>query len=355
MIKVLIVDDSAVQQDYLSYILSTDPEIQVVGRASNGKEALDFLKLHQPDVITMDIYMPDMDGFEVTRRIMENKPVPIVIVSAIWDPMEVEKTFQAMEMGAVSLIVKPAGIGNPNFKRNAAELIAIVKQAAAAKVVRLRSRCFPATTPVKILSATRKRGKIGIVALGASTGGPAAIQQFLAALPKDFPLPILIVQHISSGFTKGLVEWLNSSSQLQVYIAAHGEPIRGGCVYIAPEEYQMGVNNSGIIKLTKDLPEHFMRPAASYLFRSVLKAFSNATAGILLTGMGVDGAAELKQIKEAGGVTFAQDLASSIIYGMPGEAVRLGGADYVMPPRDIALRLVDMITNTLNGRVLRGG
>jgi Chemotaxis response regulator containing a CheY-like receiver domain and a methylesterase domain len=346
MIKVLIVDDSAVYQDYLSYILSTDPEIQVIGRASNGKETLDFLKLHQPDVITMDIYMPDMDGFEVTRRIMENKPVPIVIVSAIWDPMEVEKTFQAMEVGAVSLIEKPAGIGSPNVEKNTAELIAIVKQAAEAKVVRLRSRRLPATAPVEVPSALRERGGIEVVALGASTGGPAAIRQFLSALPQGFPLPILIVQHISSGFTKGLVEWLNSSSHLQVHIAAQGEPIRGGCVYIAPEEFQMGVNNCGIIKLTQDPPEHFMRPAVSYLFRSVLKAFSNATVGILLTGMGVDGAAELKQIKEAGGITFAQDLNSSTIYGMPGEAVRLGGADYVMPPRDIASRLVDVITNT---------
>lgn len=347
MIKVFIVDDSEVQRNYLTYILSSDSEIQVVGQASNGKEALDFLKSHQPDVITMDIYMPEMDGFEVTRRIMESKPLPIVIVSAAWDPMEVEKTFKAMEVGAVSLFEKPAGIGSPNSEKNAAEFISIVKQAAVAKVARIRSQRVPASAPVAIPPFQRMWGGIKVVVLGASTGGPAAIQQFLASLPRDFPLPIMIVQHISSGFTRGFVEWLNQSSPLQVYVATQGEPIRGGCVYVAREGFQMGVNNKGIINLREDPPEHFMRPAASYLFRSALKAFSNATAGILLTGMGVDGAAELKLIKDAGGITFAQDHDSSIIHGMPGEAIRLGGADYVIPPRDIASVLAGVVANTL--------
>lgn len=345
MIKVLIVDDSAVDRSYLTYILGSDSEIQVVAQAANGKEALDFLKLHQPDVITMDIYMPEMDGFELTRRIMENKPLPIVIVSAVWDPMEVEKTFQAMEVGAVSLLKKPAGIGSPNFEKNAAELIAVVKQAAVAKVARIRPRRVPASAPVVIPPSPRRRQGIKIVVLGASTGGPSAIQQFLIALPPDFPLPILIIQHISSGFTRGFVEWLNESSPLQVHVATQGERIRGGHVYVAPEELQMSVNARGIIKLTEDPPQHFMRPAVSYLFQSVLKSFAKSTVGILLTGMGIDGAAELKLIKDAGGITFVQDPDSSIIHGMPGEAIRLGAADYVMPPRDIASVLVGLIKN----------
>ena len=348
MIKVLIVDDSAVHRNYLTYILSSDSEIQVVGQAANGKEALDFLKFHQPDVITMDIYMPEMDGFEVTRRIMEDKPIPIGIVSAVWDAMEVEKTFKAMEVGAVSLFEKPAGIGSPNSERNAAELIAIVKQAAVAKVARIRSRRVSASAPVTIPPSQIIRWGIEVVVLGASTGGPAAIQQFLSGLPRDFPSPILMVQHISSGFTRGFVEWLNESSPLQVYVATQSEHIRGGHVYVAPEEFQMGVNDRGIIKLREDPPEHFMRPAASYLFRSALKAFSKATAGILLTGMGVDGAAELKSIKDAGGVTFAQDHDSSIIHGMPGEAIRLGGADYVLSPRDIASVLASVVSKNYN-------
>ncbi|MDP4127023.1 MAG: chemotaxis-specific protein-glutamate methyltransferase CheB [Bacillota bacterium] len=344
MIKVLIVDDSAVHRDYLSYILSSDSEIEVVGRAANGKEALDFLKSHQPDVITMDIYMPEMDGFEVTRCIMENNPLPVVVVSGVWDPMEVEKTFKAMEAGAISLLKKPAGIGSPGYEKNAEELIAIVKQAAMAKVTRIRPRRVPGSAPAVIPASQRKRGVIEVVVLGASTGGPAAIQQFLTGLPGDFPLPILIVLHISSGFTRGFVQWLNESSPLIVQVAARGEHIRGGHVYIAPEEFQMGVNSKGIIRLTEDPPLHYMRPSVSFLFLSVLKAFGNATAGILLTGMGVDGAAELKLIRDAGGITFAQDHDSSIIHGMPGEAIRLDGADYVMPPRDIASVLVGMIS-----------
>lgn len=345
MIKVLIVDDATVVRKHLEYILSSDPDIQVIGQAADAQEALDFLKLRRPDVITMDIHMPGMDGFEATRRIMESKPVPIVIVSAGWNPMEVEKTFKAMEAGAVSLLEKPAGIGSPNFEKDAREFIATIRQAAAAQVKRLRSQRPPLPAIVAVPpSQTRRRG-IEVVVLGASTGGPPAIQQFLAGLPREFALPILIVQHISKGFTRGLVDWLNGSSPLQVIVATQGEHISGGRVYVAPEGSQMGVTNGGIIRLTEDPPEHSMQPAVSYLFRSVLKAFGNATAGILLTGMGVDGAAELKGIRDAGGMTFAQDAGSSIIHGMPGEAIRLGAVDYVLPPGDIASVLACVVTH----------
>jgi len=345
MITVLVVDDSAVVRKHLEHILSSDPGIQVIGQAANAQEALGFLESRRPDVITMDIQMPEMDGFEATRRIMETKPVPIVIVSAGWNPMEVEKTFQAIEAGAVTLLEKPAGVGSPDFAKNAAEFNAAVKQAAAANVTRIRPRgpAAPAVRAVRLVQG--KRRAVEVVALGASTGGPTAIQQFLAGLPREFALPVLIVQHISKGFTRGFVDWLNGSSPLPVYVATQGEHISGGRVYVAPEESQMGVNHGrSTIKLTEDPPEHSMRPAASYLFRSVARAFGSAAAGILLTGMGVDGAAELKLIRDAGGITFAQDRDSSIIHGMPGEAIRLDAADYVLPPGDIASVLVGVVT-----------
>ncbi|MFZ2949152.1 MAG: chemotaxis-specific protein-glutamate methyltransferase CheB [Desulfuromonadaceae bacterium] len=350
MITVLIVDDSAVVRKHIEYILSSDPGIQVIGQAANAEEALDFLKLRQPDVITMDINMPAMDGFEATRRIMESKPAPIVIVSASWNPMDVEKTFKAMEAGAVALLEKPAGVGGPDFEKNAAEFLATIKQAAAANVIRLRPQRPPKSAPRAVPPPQRKQRVIEVVALGASTGGPPAIQQFLAGLPPEFALPVLIVQHISKGFTRGFVDWLNGSSPLQVYVATQGEHIWGGRVYVAPEGFQMGVNNGGIVKLTEDPPEHWMRPAVSYLFRSVAQAFGNTTAGILLTGMGMDGAAELKLIRDAGGITFAQDSDSSIIHGMPGEAIRLGAADYVLPPKDIASVLADVVTKNVDNR-----
>jgi len=350
MIKVLIVEDSAVVRRHIEYILSSDQGIQVIGQAANAQEALDFLESRRPDVITMDIQMPDMDGFEATRRIMETKPVPIVIVSAGWNPMEVEKTFHAMEAGAVTLLEKPAGIGSPDFAKNAAEFNAAVKQSAVANVTRLRPRGPAALAVRAVRPVQRKRRVIEVVALGASTGGPLAIQQFLAGLPREFALPVLIVQHISKGFTRGFVDWLNGSSPLQVYVATQGEHISGGRVYVAPEGTHMGVNHGrSAIKLTEDPPEHSMRPAASYLFRSVLHAFRSAAAGILLTGMGVDGAAELKEIRDAGGITFAQDKKSSIIHGMPGEAIRLDGATYVLPPNGIADILAALVKKP-NGR-----
>ncbi len=341
MISVLIVDDSGVVRANLAHILGADPKIQVVGSVSGGKEALAFLERQKPDVITMDIQMPEMDGFEVTRRIMESTPVPIIIISALWAPREQASSFKALEAGAVACMPKPPGIGDRNYTEAAAELVAAVKQMSEVKVVRRwpKRPCAPAAgLPVP---PPLKR-QIQIVALGASTGGPPAIQQFLAQLPADFPLPILMVQHIAPGFVRGFVDWLNTSSPVPVYLATHHETIWKGRVYVAPDDLQMGVADGGQIVLSAAPPEYYLRPSVACLFRSVAETYGSAAVGILLTGMGMDGSAELKKIRDAGGVTFAQDKASSIVHGMPGEAIRLGAVDYVLPPAAIAQTLVEM-------------
>jgi two-component system chemotaxis response regulator CheB len=339
MIKVLIVDDSHVVRDFMTYVLSSDPAIKVIGTAGNGEEAVRAVREKKPDVVTMDIIMPRMDGFEATRIIMEATPTPIVIVSASWDPKEVEKTFQAIEAGALAVLEKPVGVNHPNYERRAKELIKTVKLMSEVKVVR-RKREGKHRTDIPETAAIgtpmSEMMDIKAVAIGASTGGPQAIETILSGLPKDFPAPLLVVQHIAAGFVQGFADWLASASGLPVKIAAHGEYCRPGHGYIAPDDVQMGMDIAGRISLNKSEPENGLRPSVSYLFRSVAAVCGKNTVGVLLTGMGKDGAYELKLMKEKGAITIAQDKESCIVFGMPGEAVALNAAAYILSPVKIA-------------------
>ena len=353
MIKVLIVEDSPVVRDLLTFILSSDPAIQVIGTARDGEEAVRAVREKRPDVVTMDIIMPKMDGFEATRIIMETTPTPIVIVSASWDPQEVEKTFRAMEAGALAAIAKPVGVTHPNYKQLTKELIQTVKLMSEVKVIKRR----PQERKGVVISGESTAGMITpvtpdlkVVAIGASTGGPLAIEAILSGLPKDFPAPLLIVQHIAAGFVQGFADWLANSSGLPVKIAAHGEYLLPGRAYIAPDDLQMGVENGGRIILSSSEPENGLRPSVSWMFRSVSEVFGKNAIGVLLTGMGKDGAQELKRMKEKGAVTIVQDKESSIVYGMPGEAVTINAAAYVLSPARIAEFLSGLPRAKTNGR-----
>lgn len=361
MIKILVVEDSPVVREFLIHILSADPDMRVVGTARDGEEALEAVRRHRPDVITMDIHMPKMDGLEATRRIMETDPTPIVIVSGSSDPREVATTFDAMEAGALAVLCRPAGIGHPLHEATAGELLQTVRLMSEVKVVRRWSQARRgAMTPGKLtplpplkMALTGESAQARIVAIGASTGGPPALQTILAALPKDFPLPVLIVQHIAVGFVRGFIEWLAQSATLPVHLASHGELVLPGHVYVAPDECQMKVVRGGKIALTTDQPENGLRPSVSYLFRSVAEVYGGDAVAVLLTGMGRDGAEELRLLKDKGAVTFAQDKDSSIVHGMPGEAIKLGAATFVLPPHKIA----EMLTNLGNqrGKNINGG
>lgn len=344
MINVLIVEDSPVVREFLVHILSADPDIRVVGTARDGEEAITAVRHYRPDVITMDIHMPKMNGLEATRAIMETDPTPIIIVSGSENTGEVLTTFDAMETGALAVLQRPTGIGHPTHEATASALIQAVKLMSEVKVVR-RWRHARAVAPVKPspkMGLLQEPAQIRVVAIGASTGGPPVLQTILAGLPKAFPVPILIVQHMATGFTQGFVEWLAQSSGIPVQMAEHGELMLPGHAYVAPDERQMKVVRGGRIVLTQDEPENGLRPSVSYLFRSVAEVYGcDAIAG-LLSGMGRDGAEELRLLKDQGAVTFAQDKDSSVVHGMPGEAIKLDAAMLVLPPEKIAAVLVSL-------------
>ncbi len=342
MIRVLVAEDSATVREYLVYLLSEDSSLEVVGTARDGLEVVEQAQRLKPDVIVMDIHMPRMNGLEATRQIMECVPTPIVIVSASTSREEVGLTFEALKAGALTVMDKPGGPDHPRHAESSRRLVETVRLMAEVKVVRRwprRERPAPPSPP----SAKSDR-KIRLIAVGASTGGPQVVAEILAKLPRDLGVPILIVQHIAPGFTEGLAEWLGQMTPLAVKVAEAGESVRSGTVYIARDGFQMGITRDGRIRLAKEMAQDGLCPSASYLFQSVAEAYGRSAIGILLTGMGRDGAASLMRLREAGGVTIAQNEETSVIFGMPREAIRLGAAEYVLSPEQIAGRIRSMVT-----------
>ncbi|SFW30497.1 chemotaxis-specific protein-glutamate methyltransferase CheB [Nitrosovibrio sp. Nv17] len=343
MINVLVVEDSPTVRELLVHILGSDPGIAVVATARDGEEALDLVRQHRPDVVTMDIHMPRLNGLEATRAIMETHPTPIVIVSSSENIHEVATTFDAMNAGALAVLRRPAGLGHPEHRSTAEDLIRTVRLISEIKLVRrwpqLRET---APLPRRDADPLDPPEQIRVIGLGASTGGPSALEVILRALPGNFSLPILIVQHMTAGFVQGFVQWLAGSCSLPLHVPLHGDPILPGHVYIAPDDCQMKVEHGGRIALTQDEREHGLRPSVSYLFRSIATVYGRTAAAGLLTGMGRDGADALRLLRESGALTFAQDRETSVVDGMPGEAIRLNAARFVMPLGRIAPLLLNL-------------
>ena len=345
MIRVLVVEDSPSIREFLIYILSQDPQISIAGTAENGEDAIKATLRLKPDIVTMDIHMPKMDGFEATRRIMETQPTPIVIVSGSNSVGEVSVALRTMEVGALAIVSRPYGLGHPQHAASAKELVQTVKLMAGVKVVRHwpKHQAKTESLPLPPVIAGRITGGIELVAIGGSTGATTVLQTILCGLPRNLPVPVLMVQHMSTGFIQGFSEWLTDTTAFPTSVAIHGETILPGHAYIAPEGFHMGVDNKRRIVYSKGDPENGAIPSVSHLFRSVEQVFGNHAIGVLLSGMGKDGADELRMLKNAGAVTIAQDKESSVVYSMPGEAVKLGAATYIMPPEEIAAALVDLV------------
>lgn len=357
MIRVLVVEDSPTVREFLLQVLRADPAIEVIGIAGSGEEALVEVERTRPDVVTMDVHMPRMNGYDATRRIMESHPTPIVIVSGTTDVTDTARAFHAIEAGALAVLSRPVGFGHAEHQRSAAELVRTVKLMSEVKVVKRwpRSRAPEIAAPfsdyAKDLAALPEHSRIRLVAIGASTGGPPAIQKILSQLPRDFPAPILIVQHMAAGFMQGFVDWLAQSSNLPMQPPVHGDLPLTGHVYVAPDGMHMGLGPRGRLELSDAAPENGQRPAVSYLFRSVAKIYGSSAAGVLLTGMGKDGSRELLEMREHGAVTIAQDRDSSVVFGMPGEAIKVCGATYVLPPQKIGAALAELVLDPVPGLV----
>ena len=342
-IRVLVAEDSQVTRAFLVHLLEADPRIRVVGAVGDGQAAIDFVGADPPDVVLMDINMPRVDGFEATRRIMETRPVPIVVCSAVSNTSDVVVAFRAMEAGAIACIEKPVGIGHADFAAAAAHLLQTVKLMSEVKVVRRSSRPPPVPAAAAAVTGVAAPAQIKVVGIGASTGGPPVLQAILAELPEDFPAPVLVVQHIAHGFLAGMAQWLGGTSRLPLHIGSHEAQALAGHVYLAPDHFHMGIDAGNTIILTRHDAENHVRPAVSFLFRTIARTCAPDAVGVLLTGMGKDGAAELKAMKDRGATTIAQDRETSVVYGMPGEAVALGGATHVLPADRIAETLVALV------------
>jgi two-component system chemotaxis response regulator CheB len=344
-IRVLIVDDSSAVRMLLGHILDADARIQVIGKVQNGREALEFLARETPDVILMDILMPEMDGFETTRRIMETRPVPIIICSSSTDSREAATMFRLMEAGAVACVEKPLGNEHKDFEAMVGNLLQTVKLMSEVKVVRRWPRRENATlgAPAPLRPLVHSRAAVQVIGIGASTGGPPVLQTILAGLPKNFPVPVLIVQHIAAGFLPGLVEWLSQTTGMQIHVAAYGMQPLPGHAYIAPDDFHMTVGAGLRLVLSKEQPDSGLRPSVAALFRSLAEVCGRHAAGVLLTGMGKDGAEELKLMKKRGACTIAQDRETSVVHGMPGTAIALDAATMVLPADKIASALIAMV------------
>lgn len=346
-IRVVVVDDSAVVRELISHVLASDPRIEVVGSAADGAEALDAIRMANPDLVTMDVNMPHMTGLEATRRIMETRPVPILIVTGHARNMETAAAFRLLEAGALAVLAKPPGPGDPGYAAAARDLVQAVKTMAEVKVVRRWPRRpeVASQPPVPSMHASEVQSiaaEMRLVAVGASTGGPVAIKTILSGVPRDFPLPILVVQHIADGFTSGLADWLRQASAFDVRVARDGERLHAGTAYLAPDGKQMGLLDEATIGVAEGPAENGHRPSVSHLFRSVAEILGHRAIGVLLTGMGRDGADELRRMRSRGALTIAQDERSSVIHGMPGVAISQQAATHVLAPEAIAALLTTL-------------
>ncbi len=355
-IRVLVVDDSRVAREYLTHILEADRRIRVLDAVGSGEAAVAFVSATRPDIVLMDLHLPGIDGFEATRRIMAEAPVPIIVCTAGTSFDEVKTAMEALKAGALTALRKPVGPMHPNADADAATLVSMLRVLSRVPVVRRWSPSASATpattaTPATGLSAATAlvngaaaqaamlsgtpAGGPSLVAIGASTGGPPALARLLLSLPDGFNVPVVIVQHITQGFTEGFCTWLGTETHRTVRIPRHGEQLEPGVVYVAGDGAHLRVAPGGRLETSTAGPQTTHRPSIGILFTSAAEVLGRRAVGVLLTGMGRDGAAELKTLADAGAMTIAQDEASSVVFGMPGEAIALGAAQAILPPAEI--------------------
>jgi len=346
-IKVLLVEDSKISLVILRRILNEFPQFEVVGEAQNGLEALILISKVKPDVICTDLHMPQMDGLELTMEVMSRNPIPILVLSVSVQQEDTHHIFDVLEAGAVDICPKPlAGLTTENhkFKREFTNKISIISGVRVFKRKRKYSLHRPAVNLQDLTTApTKSYPQPKIIAIGTSTGGPPALQEIFSQLPANFPVPILCVQHICHGFLQGLIDWLQPTSKLPIQIAETGKRPQPGIIYFPPEQHQLELDKQGNFNCSNSTEFDGHCPAATVTFESIARVYGKKSTAILLTGMGKDGAKGMLTVAKAGGLTIAQDQATSIIFGMPKEAIELGAAREVLPLNAIAPMLLELL------------
>ncbi len=344
-IRVFLVEDSPIALNILQQLLQSAPDIAVVGTAVTGKEALLKIPHCQPDVVCTDLYMKEMDGLELIRHLMARSPRPVLVISIAAN--EAQTVFELLQAGATDVFPKPSTGLMADYNRE--ELINKIRVLSGVKVftrpLTPRSSVRAGIPPLSVppTSVGQQRQQIAVVGIGASTGGPQAIAKILQQLPANFPVPILCTQHISVGFLSGLVAWLADETPLKVKIAQAGETPQPGVVYFAPDRCNLEVDHHRKIVLTSPVVGENHCPSVNVMLRSLAAFYGAAAVGVLLTGMGNDGAAGMVAIANAGGITIAQDEETSVIFGMPKEAIALGAVRYVLPIERVGATLTELV------------
>ncbi len=347
MLDVLVVDDSAVARRLIAHIVQSQPDMRVVGEARDGYEALTLVRTLDPDVVTMDIRMPNLDGYEATSRIMASTPKPIIMVSA-HEPAEIARSFRAIDAGAMMVLRKPVGNGATNAAAIATELVDSIRSVAGIRLVTRRHRVdgdVPSTAALSPIVRPRQ-DRVDLVAIAASTGGPAAVAAILRALPATLPAPCLLVQHIAEGFDAGFATYLDSVTDLEVRLARSGDRPDVGQVLVAPNGSHMTMVSNGRIHLNDAPPIGGHRPSANPMFSSIAGVFGARALGVILTGIGRDGCDGLADLHASGGRIIAQNEETSVVWGMPRSAVEAGLADEILG--------VDSIADAIRRACLRG-
>ncbi|MBI2504351.1 MAG: chemotaxis-specific protein-glutamate methyltransferase CheB [Candidatus Latescibacteria bacterium] len=340
-IRVLIVEDSAVVREFLQYLIGQDPRLEVAAAVGSAEEALRILDQTAPDVISMDIRLPGMNGFEATRRIMAQRPTPIVVVSSSVESEDLKISMNALRAGALTIIEKPVGTAHADYEVLAERICTQLAIMSQVKVIRQRPGREAVTASPTLLPLKGPAGPFWAMGVVASTGGPNALAELLNGLQAGFPLPILLVQHITASFLEGFAVWLNHACPQEVVIAKEGEVPAPGKVYLAPPDRHLKLENR-CLRVDGSPPVCAQRPSGTVLFQSMAHSLGAQALGVLLTGMGEDGAEGLLEIRQAGGHTIAEDESTAVVYGMPGAAARLGAVSESLPLPAIAPRILEL-------------
>jgi two-component system chemotaxis response regulator CheB len=349
-IKVLLVDDSPIAITLLKKVLAAAPDIQVVGTAQNGKEALSLIPRLDPTVVCTDLHMPTMNGLEFTSEIMARYPRPVLVISVSVKEGSLN-VFKVIEAGALDAVLKPRMVSESEYNAMASELVSKIRILSGVRVFRKAKREEFKVDSLDIPQPFPKiKLPVRIIVIGASTGGPQAFQTILPQLPADFSIPIICVQHISEGFLDGLVQWLSGMCAMKVAIAREGIVPMPGTIYFPQEGRHLKFDGGGKFVLSSEPSYHGHRPSITETMRSATEYYGSGVLSILLTGMGSDGAEGMQAVARAGGITIAQDEKSSIVFGMPKQAIELEAAQLVVPLNEIAPTLIRLQNKKHLGR-----